>query len=102
MKESAYKVKNFSMDAVVACVLGGIAIVCMLGAMLTSYLYQGRGPAAVGLLGIASLIMAVSGIVFSVCAWKSVDGGISMKRIAMVLNAVPLIIALMLYIIGWI
>ena len=90
------------MDAVVACVLGGIAIVCMLGAMLTSYLYQGRGPAAVGLLGIASLIMAVSGIVFSVCAWKSVDGGISMKRIAMVLNAVPLIIALMLYIIGWI
>ena len=102
MKESAYKVKNFSMDAVVACVLGGIAIVCMLGAMLTSYLYQGRGPAAVGLLGIASLIMAVSGLVFSVCAWKSVDGGISMKRIAMVLNAVPLIIALILYIIGWI
>lgn len=101
MKESAYKVKNFSMDAVVACVLGGIAVVCMLGAMLTSYLYQGHGPAAVGLLGIASLIMAVSGLIFSICAWKSVDGGISMKRIAMILNAVPLIIALLLYVIGW-
>ncbi len=101
MKESAYKVKNFSVDAVIACVLGGISAVCMLGAVATSYLYNGYGPVAVGLLGIASFIMALVGIVFSVCAWKSVDGGLLMKRVAMILNAVLLLAAILLYVWGW-
>ena len=102
MKESAYKVRNFSWDAVIACILAGISLICMLGAIVISYFYNGQGPAAVGLLGIGSLFTAFLGIIFSACAWKSVDGGLLMKRIDMILNVVPLGAALFLYILGWI
>ena len=102
MKESAYKIKNVSTDAVIACVIGGISIFCMLCAMLVSYLYDGKGPAVVGLLGMGSFLLSVTGIVFAISSWKSVDGGVMMKRVAGIINTVPLLLAVVLYIIGWI
>ncbi|MBQ4057516.1 MAG: hypothetical protein IJD40_01135 [Lachnospiraceae bacterium] len=102
MLRNAYSVKSVSSDAVISCVLGGISILCMTGAVVASYMYSGNGPAVVGLLGIGSLIMALSGIGFSVAAWKSQDGGFLMKRIAMILNILPLVLAVILYIVGWI
>ncbi|MCI8508585.1 MAG: hypothetical protein HFJ06_08505 [Lachnospiraceae bacterium] len=101
IKDSAYSVKSVSTDAVIACILAGISLCCMLGALLISYLYDGKGPAAVGLLGIGSLILAVLGIIFTVYAWKSEDGGLLMKRIAGVLNTIPLLVAVIFYIWGW-
>lgn len=102
MIKNAYSVKSVSTDAIVSCVLGGLSILCMVGAIVASYMYSGNGPAIVGLLGIASLIVAISGLGFSVAAWKSQDGGFLMKRIAMLLNAIPLLIAVILYVVGWI
>lgn len=102
MKESVYRVKNISIDAVIACVIGSISICCMLVAVLVSYLYDGRGPAVVGLLGIGSLLLALVGIVFSVSSWKSVDGGLLMKRIAGIINLIPVLLAVVLYILGWV
>ena len=102
MIKNAYSVKSVSADAVISCVLGGLSILCMGGAIVASYLYDGEGPAVVGLLGIGSLIIALSGIGFSKAAWKSQDGGFLMKRIAMILNVLPLLAAVVLYIVGWI
>ena len=68
---------------------------------MASYMYSGKGPTIVGLLGIGSLIMALSGMGFSVAAWKSQDGGFLMKRVAMLVNVLPLAIAVILYIVGW-
>lgn len=102
VKDSAYSVKSISIDAVVSLVLGGLAILCMLGAVLASYLYDGKGPAAVGLLGIGSLMLALAGIGFSISAWKSQDGGLLMKRIAVIVNVIPLLGAFALYVLGWI
>lgn len=101
MLRNAYSVKSVSSDAVISCVLGGISIVFMIGAVVASYMYSGKGPAIVGLLGIGSLIMALSGMGFSVAAWKSQDGGFLMKRVAMLVNVLPLAIAVILYIVGW-
>lgn len=102
MKESDYSISSISMDAVVACVFAGLSVCSIIGAIIISYVYDGDGPAAVGLLGIASLIMAVMGIVFTVNAWKSEDGGILMKKVAGAVNAIPLLIGIILYILGWI
>lgn len=102
MIKNAYSVKSISTDAVISCVLGGISVLCMAGAIIASYMYSGNGPAIVGLLGIGSLIVSISGIGFSVAAWKSQDGGFLMKRIAMLLNVIPLLIAIILYVVGWI
>ena len=101
MLRNAYSVKSVSSDAVISCVLGGISIVFMIGAVVASYMYSGKGPTIVGLLGIGSLIMALSGMGFSVAAWKSQDGGFLMKRVAMLVNVLPLAIAVILYIVGW-
>lgn len=101
MLRNAYSVKSVSSDAVISCVLGGISIVFMIGAVVASYMYSGKGTAIVGLLGIGSLIMALSGMGFSVAAWKSQDGGFLMKRVAMLVNVLPLAIAVILYIVGW-
>lgn len=102
IKESAYSVKNISIDAVIACVMGGISICAMIGSVIVSYLYDGKGPAIIGLLGVGSLLLALVGIAFTVSAWKSVDGGLTMKRIAGVVNAVPILLTIVLYILGWI
>lgn len=102
MINNAYSVKSVSTDAVISCVLGGVSIVCMLGAVIASYLYNGEGPAIVGLLGIGGFILSLCGVSFSMAAWKSQDGGFLMKRIAMILNVIPMIVALILYVIGWI
>ena len=101
MLRNAYSVKSVSSDAVISCVLGGISIVFMIGAVVASYMYSGTGPTIVGLLGMGSLIMALSGMGFSVAAWKSQDGGFLMKRVAMLVNVLPLAIAVILYIVGW-
>lgn len=101
IKESAYSVKSVSVDAVIACILSVLSICNMAGAIFVSYYYDGKGPAAVGLLGIGSLLLAFVGIVFTVSAWKSSDGGLLMKRIAGILNAIPFLVAIALYVIGW-
>lgn len=102
IKDSAYSIKNISIDAVVSLVLGVLSILCMSGGILASYLYDGKGPAAVGLLGIGGLMLALAGIGFGMAAWKSPDGGLLMKRIAVIVNALPLLAAVVLYVLGWI
>lgn len=102
MKESAYKVKNVSTDALIACVIGGISLFCMLSAVIVSYLYDGEGPAVVGLLGMGSFLLSVTGIAFTVSSWKSVDGRLMMKRVAGIINMIPLLLTTALYIMGWI
>lgn len=102
MQKNAYSVKNVSIDAVVSCVLAGISILCMAGAVWASYSYDGNGPAIVGLLGMGSFLMAGVGIGFGVAAWKSQDGGLRMKRIAIILNMLPLLATLILYVVGWV
>ena len=102
LKESAYSIKSVSVDAIIACVLAGLSVCCLSGAVIMTYAYNGKGPAAVGLLGIGSFLLAIMGIVFTVCAWKSVDGGMLMKRIAGICNAIPLLLAIVLYVTGWV
>ncbi len=102
VKDSAYRIKSVSVDAVVACLLSGLSICCMAGAVYFSYTRNGNGPVAVGLLGIASLLLASLGIVFTISAWKSSDGGVGLKRIAGIVNAIPVIVAIFLYILGWV
>lgn len=102
IKESAYSVKEYCLDAIIAIILGTLAVILMVIAVIASYKYDGNGPAAVGLLGIGSLILSTCGLRFSVSAWKSPDGGLLMKRIAFVENSIPLIAALVFYIIGWV
>ncbi len=102
IKESEYSVNMVSKDAIIACVLGVLSILAMLGAVLASYRYDGNGPAVVGLLGIASLILSLSGIGFCIAAWKSADGGILMKKVVFVENVIPLLVAIAFYVIGWV
>lgn len=101
IKESEYSTKSVSSDSVIACILGILSIFFMILAVVASYKYDGNGPAAVGLLGIGSLIFSLCGLGFSVAAWKSADGGILMKRMVFIENCIPLIIALIFYCLGW-
>lgn len=102
LKDSAYSVKNVSVDAVIACILAGMSVCCLVAAVVMSYLYNGEGPAAVGLLGIGALLLAVTGVVFTVAAWKSPDGGMLMKRVAGICNLIPVLLAVILYVVGWV
>lgn len=101
IKKNVYSVKSVSIDAVISCVLAGISFICQIAAIVMSYYYEGKGPKAVGLLGFAGLLLAVTGIVFCRSAWKSPDGGIFMKRICGIINLLLIICSVVLYIIGW-
>ena len=98
--KNVYSVKSICADAVVSCVLAGISFVCQLTAFIISYVNSGRGPKAVGLLGISALLLSVTGMVFCRSAWKSPDGGIFMKRICGAANAVMIAITVVFFIVG--
>lgn len=100
IKKNAYSVKSVSIDAVIACVLAGISFICQITALAVSYRYQGNGPRIVGLIEIGGFLTAVMGIVFAKSAWKSPDGGVFMKRIALIVNIIMLLLTLILYFIG--
>lgn len=102
MKESKYKVKNYSMDAIISCILGGIALSAIAGSVIMSYAYDGKGPAMVGLLGIGCFLMSIVGLAFTVSSWKSVDGGLLMKRVGGIVNGIALLCALVFYVLGWV
>lgn len=102
MKESRYHVKSVSVDAVIACVLGVLSIACLFASILLSYHFEGRGPLVVGLLGIASLLSSVVGFIFSLNAWKSVDGKIIMKRVAILITTIPALLTIVLFLVGMI
>lgn len=102
MKESAYKVKNYSIDAVISCIIGSISLCLILIAVIMSYVYDGKGPAMVGLLGIGSLLLSLVGIVFTISSWSSVDGGLLMKRVSGILNGIAIFIAVVFYVLGWV
>lgn len=100
LKESAYSVKKVSTDAIVSCVLGGLSIVCLVGAVIMSYMYDGKGPAMVGILGMAGLLLGLVGEIFCYYSWKSQDGKLLMKRVAGIVNAIPFIAAFVVYVMG--
>lgn len=102
MKESAYKVKNYSTDAIISCIFGGISTCFIVGAIIMSYCFAGKGPVMVGLLGIGSFLLSVAGIAFTISSWKSVDGGLLMKRTSGVLNGIVLCITVIFYVLGWV
>ncbi|MBE5925095.1 MAG: hypothetical protein E7271_11675 [Lachnospiraceae bacterium] len=98
--KNVYSVKSICVDAVISCVLAGVSFICQFTAFIISYVNSGRGPKAVGLLGIAALLFAVTGMVFCRSAWKSPDGGIFMKRISGAANAVMILITVLFFIVG--
>lgn len=100
-KKNVYSVKSVSIDTVISCVLAAVSFGCQIAAIILSYRYGGKGPRIVGLLEFAGLLMAFTGIMFSKSAWKSPDGGIIMKRVSGIVNCLLLIIAIVLYVIGW-
>ena len=101
IKKNVYSVKSICIDSVISCVLAGISFLCQIAAVVLSYKYQGKGPQVLGLLGIAGLMLAFTGLMFCKSAWKSPDGGIVMKRVSGIVNGILMICAVVLYIIGW-
>ena len=100
-KKNVYSVKSISIDTVISCTLAIISLICQIAAVILSYRYSGKGPKFVGLLGLAGLLMAFTGIMFCKSAWKSPDGGIITKRVSGIANAVLMVIAIVMYVIGW-
>ena len=102
IKKNVYSVKSVCVDSVISCVLAGISFFSQITAVIMSYIYAGKGPKAVGILGLAGFWMAVTGMVFCKSAWKSPDGGVFMKRICGIINTVLILCSIILYILGWI
>ncbi|MDO5155204.1 MAG: hypothetical protein Q4D51_04485 [Eubacteriales bacterium] len=100
MKDNRYKVKNISSDAVIACVLGGLSLISLITSVILSYHYAGNGPLVIGLLGIGSLAFSMTGFIFSLNAWKSVDGKLAMKRVAILVTMIPMVLSIIVFVAG--
>lgn len=101
IKKSVYSINKVSSDAVVACVMAGCSFLCIMSAIIISFLYDGKGPIWVGVFGIAAVMFSLTGVVFTVNAWKSEDGGLLMKKFAGIVNTIPFVCEIILYFIGW-
>ena len=74
IKKNVYSVKSISIDSVISCVLAGISFICQVAAIIMSYVYEGKGPKVVGILGFAGFLMAFTGVksdIRSLCQIKN-------------------------------
>lgn len=100
IKKNVYSVKSISVDSVIAFVLAGVAVLCLVLSIIISYRYEGNGPRVVGLLGAGSFLASFMGVVFAKSAWNSPDGGVIPKRIALLLNLIILAGSMVFYLLG--
>ena len=95
-----YSIANISVDAVIACSLGGVSLIATIASIIVSILQKGQAGKIFGYLCVAGFLLSICGIFFFVSAWRSEDGMITMKRVAGILTIVAFLLGLFLLMVG--
>ena len=75
-------------DTIIGYFLGGFGGLFIIISIIKSILTQGKVQRVYGVLMVSALIMAFTGIVFSVIGYRADNGGITGKKMAIIMNGV--------------
>ncbi len=87
-----YGTRQYSADCIISLIMGIGAWLLFLAAVLKSLMTAGMAPVLYGYILIVSVVCGLWGTIFAVISWHAEEGGIGMKRFAIMLNLVLLVI----------
>jgi len=82
-----------SRDTVISYILGILGGIFILLSIIKSIISKGAVERIYGVLMISAFLMSFTGIVFGVIGYRSEEGGVTSKKMAVYLNIIVFIIA---------
>lgn len=99
-KEFKVSAPGLPTDTIIGYFLGGFGAFFILLSVIKSIASQGKVQRVYGVLMISALLMAFTGIVFSVIGHKADTGGITAKKAAIALNVVVFALTVIFLLMG--
>ena len=87
-KEFRVSAPGMPTDTIIGYFLGCFGGLFIIISIIKSILTQGKVQRVYGVLMVSALIMAFTGIVFSVIGYRADNGGITGKKMAIIMNGV--------------
>lgn len=94
-----YDIKH-SVDGIVACVLGAISVVLVLGETIMTIRAEGQAGGMAGFMGLSAFLLAIVGLVFAIVSWKDEETMDVFKRAGTLLNTIMVIVNLGIILLG--
>ena len=79
---------GFPTDTIIGYFLGGFGGVFVILSIIKSIITQGKVERVYGVLMVSTLVMTFTGMVFSIIGYRADNGGITTKKMAIILNGV--------------
>lgn len=91
-RPNKYKDIKHSVDGEVACGLGGLSVLLIIGELALTIRARGQAGGLAGFMGLAALLLSVMGMVFAIISWKDEETLDLFKRGGTLLNTILLLI----------
>lgn len=91
---------KMSSDQIIAYALASVSLVAELAGFIAALVTKGKTPDVFALMFVCAMILCITGLVFAYYSFKSDEGGVPGKRVAVMLNILGLIIPLAVMVIG--
>ncbi len=85
---------SIASDTVIALVMGGVALVIEIAGIITSIATKGHVPDVFGMLLLCAILLGIVGEIFAWIGNGAQEGGVTGKRVSIILNILVLAIAL--------
>ena len=89
-----------SRDAIISMVFGFLALVGIVTSVVYSLLSKGEIIEQLGAILLASGIMALTAVIFSIIAYADTEGGVRGKKVALIVSLVDIILIATIYFFG--
>lgn len=99
-KEFSVSAPGMPKDTIIGYFLGGFSGIFVIISIIKSIITQGKVQRVYGVLMVSALIMAFTGMVFSIIGYRANMGGITPKKMAIVLNVCVLFATLIFLLMG--
>lgn len=73
MNKVKFSDRHLSVGGVISIFMGSLAILCVIIAIIVSFVNKGNGPMVVGALGVAAFLFDVGGLVIGLLSFKESD-----------------------------
>ena len=99
-RPNKYKDIKHSIDGKVACGLGGLSVLLIIGELILTIRARGQAGGMAGFMGIAALMLNIVGLVFAIVSWKDEETLDLFNRSGTFLNIVLLLVNLTILVLG--
>ncbi len=99
-KKYSYTDGATASDTIIAFVIAGLCLGVEAVGFVASIITKGNVPELFGTLYLCAIILSITGMLFGIFGHRAQEGGVSAKRMSIILNLVAMIIPIATFISG--